>query len=67
MKPTIEIEQYGEFFEVIYRDGVDPGCLKFSGNAHYIRKTLLFRIGKLGIDLEEIVCDHRAWQKIKKK
>lgn len=28
MQPTIEIQQYGDFFEVAYRDGVDPGCLK---------------------------------------
>lgn len=47
MQPSLEIQQYGDFFEVVYRDGVDPGCFKFYGNAQQVHDDILFRIGKL--------------------
>jgi len=47
MQPTIEIQQYGGFFEVEYRNGVDPGCFKVYGNIQQIRENILFWIDNL--------------------
>ncbi len=64
MQPTIEIQQYGDFFEVAYRDGVDPGCLKVYWNIQQIRENVLFWIEKLWIDIHDIECKSPSWQKI---
>ena len=64
MQPTIEIQQYGGFFEVEYRNGVDPGCFKVYGNIQQIRENILFWIDNLWIDIEDIECKSPVWQKI---
>ncbi len=64
MQPTIEIQQYGDFFEVAYRNGIDPGCLKVYGSAEQIRENVLCWIGKLWIEIHDIECKSPHWQKI---